>query len=136
MADVANNILEKIVENAVVVNQEKSYKTKDYVRRAKLKYELKKYAEDPEYRTKRLESCKKSHQNNPEKYREYSKLYMREYRAKKKADKLLQETTKTSQSITPIVDLPINNLLTDSIIEITNEITNDITDKLLTVEIN
>ena len=61
---------------------------------------------------------------------------MREYRAKKKADKLLQETTKTSQSITPIVDLPINNLLTDSIIEITNEITNDITDKLLTVEIN
>jgi hypothetical protein len=72
-----------VVDNENVANQEKVYKTKDYVRRAKLKYELKKYAEDPEYKTKRLESCKKSHQKNPEKYREYSKLYMREYRKRK-----------------------------------------------------
>ena len=102
MADVVNNVLENIVENSVVVNQEKTYKTKDYVRRAKLKYELKKYAEDPEYRTKRLESCKKSHQKNPEKYREYSKLYMREYRAKKKLEAAATITAAIPEQQAPI----------------------------------
>jgi hypothetical protein len=102
MADVVNNVLENIVENSVVVNQEKTYKTKDYVRRAKLKYELKKYAEDPEYRTKRLESCKKSQQKNPEKYREYSKLYMREYRAKKKLEAAATITAAIPEQQAPI----------------------------------
>lgn len=69
---------------------EKVYKNKDYVRRAKLKYEKKKYAEDPEYRAKKLEIIKQCHNKNLEKYREYSRLYMREYRAKKKLEKQQQ----------------------------------------------
>lgn len=77
----------KVVEQNEIVVTEKVYKTKDYVRRAKQKYEHKKYIEDPEYRDKRLESIKKSHQKNADKYREYSRLYMREYRAKKKLEK-------------------------------------------------
>ena len=82
MIDVESNVVapdEKVVS-------EKVYKTKDYVRRAHLKYVKKKYAEDPIYKEKCLESIKKSHQKNPEKYREYSRIYMREYRAKKKLE--------------------------------------------------
>ncbi len=77
---------EAVKQNEAVVT-EKVYKTKDYVRRAKLKYEHKKYTEDPEYRDKRLASVKQSQQKNLDKYREYSRLYMREYRAKKKLEK-------------------------------------------------
>ena len=77
-----------IEENKELINDkiEKTYKTKDYVRRAANKYKKKKYAEDPEFRQKHLESSKKSQQKNSEKYREYRKNYMREYRAKKKAE--------------------------------------------------
>jgi hypothetical protein len=83
MANVESNVVapyEKVVS-------EKVYKTKDYVRRAHQKYANKKYSSDVDYREKRLESSKKSHQKNPEKYREYSRIYMREYRAKKKLEK-------------------------------------------------
>lgn len=77
----------KIVEPNENIVTEKVYKTKDYIRRAHQKYAKKRYETDTEYREKRIESSKKSHQKNPDKYREYSKLYMREYRAKKKLEK-------------------------------------------------
>jgi len=77
---------EAVKQNEAVVT-EKVYKTKDYVRRANNKYRKKKYTEDPEYREKQIERCKQSHKKNPDKYREDSRLYMREYRAKKKLEK-------------------------------------------------
>jgi hypothetical protein len=66
----------------------KEYKTKEYVRRAKRNYEKKKNLEDPDYKKKRLESCKKSQEKNKEKYKEQKRLYMQKYRAKKKLEKL------------------------------------------------
>ena len=97
MVDVESNVVapdEKVVS-------EKVYKTKDYVRRAHLKYAKKKYAEDPVYREKRLESIKKSHQKNPDKYREYSRIYMREYRAKKKLENANTDTN-AEDNIIPV----------------------------------
>ena len=71
---------------------EKTYKQKDYIRRAANKYKKKKYAEDPEFRQKHIDSSKKSQQKNSEKYKEYRKNYMREYRARKKAEKNKSDT--------------------------------------------
>lgn len=71
--------------------ENKDYKTKDYVRRALNKYRQKKYEEDEEFKKKTLEGCKKNYIKNKddEEYKTKRKLYMREYRAKKKAEKLL-----------------------------------------------
>ena len=108
MTDVEINISE---QKTIVNKQEKVYKTKDYVRRAKHNYEIKKYAEDLEYRKKKLESIKQSHKKNPEKYREYSRIYMREYRAKKKVEKqLLTETTLKPEDIIHTQDNIEHNL--------------------------
>ncbi len=73
-------------ENKNVIT-EKVYKTKDYVRRAVNNYRKKRYATDAEYREKQKETIISSQQKKPEKYREYKRLYMREYRAKKKLEK-------------------------------------------------
>ena len=99
----------------VIQNEEKIYKTKDYVRRANNKYRKKKYAEDLEYRQKQLECCKQSLSKNPEKYKEYKKNYMREYRARKKLEKEQANTENTQDDpvkqydiITKISDIVIN----------------------------
>lgn len=65
-------------------SSEVKYKTKDYVRRAINKYKKKKYAEDEEFRKKQSISSKKSYEKNKDKHKEKRKLYMREYRARKK----------------------------------------------------
>jgi len=69
----------------------KDYKTKNYVRRAMNKYRKKKYNEDEDYKNKTLECSKNNYNKNKdnEEYKMKRKLYMREYRAKKKAEKLL-----------------------------------------------
>jgi len=69
----------------------KDYKTKNYVRRAMNKYRKKKYNEDEDYKKKTLECSKNNYNKNKddEEYKMKRKLYMREYRAKKKAENLL-----------------------------------------------
>lgn len=78
---------------------EKQFKTKDYVRRAVNKYRQKKYNEDEEYRTKNKECTRNNYNKNKddEAYKMKRKLYMREYRAKKKAEKL--QSPAASESI-------------------------------------
>jgi len=112
MTDIINK---EIVENNIIVD-EKVYKTKDYVRRAINKYRKKKYSENEEYRKKQIEQVAISQKKNPEKYREYSKIYMREYRARKKAEKISRESNK---------DISVDNksdINNEKIIEITHEI--------------
>lgn len=76
----------------------KGYKTKDYVRRATNKYRNKKYNEDEAFKKKTLECSKQNYNKhkNDEEYKTKRKLYMREYRAKKKAEKLLAQQTQSS----------------------------------------
>ena len=68
----------------------KSYKTKDYVRRANSKYRNRKYKEDEEFRKRHKESKKKNYEKNKDnkEYKEKRNKYMREYRARKKEEKL------------------------------------------------
>lgn len=80
---------------------DKQYKTKDYVRRASNKYRQKKYKEDEEYRKDKIAKSILNYEKNKDKiknknkddeeYKTKRKLYMREYRAKKKAEKQLAE---------------------------------------------
>jgi hypothetical protein len=84
-----------IISNVI----EKQYKTKDYVRWASNKYRQKKYNEDKEYRKDKIAKSMLNYEKNKDKIKdkyknnvetkERRKLYMREYRAKKKAEKLL-----------------------------------------------
>jgi len=53
----------------VIQNEEKIYKTKDYIRRANNKYRKNKYAEDLEYRQKQLEYCKQNIKNIKKMYK-------------------------------------------------------------------
>ena len=96
MSDIETNFVENDNQNDNQNINEKIYKTKDYVRRAINKYKKKSYAEDEEYREKQKEIIYLSKQKNIDKCRVYSKLYMREYRAKKKEEKQKNiETTNT-----------------------------------------
>ena len=121
MTDVENNISE---QKEVVNKQEKVYKTKDYVRRAINNYKKKRYAGDVEFREKQKQIVVSSQKKNPEKYREYSRIYMREYRAKKKAEKQLQSATtikiEGSQNTQDNVEHNLSNQLTILTIEETN----------------
>ncbi len=74
-----------------VDTKQKDFKTKDYVRRAVRNYERKRYAEDPEFRKKKIECSKEHKKNNIEKTREYNREYMRKYRKNKKKNKLNDE---------------------------------------------
>ena len=100
MTDVENNTLVNKPDEIIKV-----YKTKDYVRRAVNKYRKKKYATDEEYRAKQLISCKNSHEKNRENYKEQKRLYMRDYRAKKKAVKQATATTEVVEAIAVDPDL-------------------------------
>ena len=112
MTDIINK---EVVENNTIVD-EKVYKTKDYVRRAINKYRKKKYSEDAEYREKQKDTVIASHQKHIEKYREQSRIYMREYRARKKAEVKEQAPNKdTSVDIT-------TDIHNEKVIEITTEI--------------
>ena len=77
-------------------------KMQDSLKKAKNKYCKKRYAEDPEFRQKQIKQIALSQKKNPEKYREYSKLYMREYRAKKKSEAAATTTTATLEQQAPI----------------------------------
>jgi hypothetical protein len=80
---------------------EKVYKTKDYVRRAVNNYRKKRYATDAEYREKQKETIISSQQKKPEKYREYKRLYMREYRSKKKLEKANANVNGGGETVNP-----------------------------------
>jgi hypothetical protein len=96
MSDIETNFVENDNKNDNQNINEKIYKTKDYVRRAINKYQKKRYAEDEEYREKQIEYVMLAQKKKPEKYKEYKKIYMREYRAKKKEEKQKNiETTNT-----------------------------------------
>lgn len=79
----------------------KEFKTKDYVRRANNKYRKKKYNEDEEYRKATIAKSILNYEKNKEKIKdkytndaetkERRKLYMRQYRARKKTEKQLAE---------------------------------------------
>jgi hypothetical protein len=87
------------------------YKTPDYVRRAVNKYRNKKYNEDEKYRNHHIEMVKLNYEKNKEKYREQRKAYMREYRARKKAEKEQKpaEPSTTSNLEDSIKSLDIKN---------------------------
>ena len=86
-----------------IVDVNKVYKTPDYVRRANRNYARKRYQEDPEYREKKNKLSHEYKQKNIEKTREYKRNYMREYRAKKKAEKAAR-----------VVESPDSNNLKDA----------------------
>ena len=65
---------------------EKVCKTKTYILRANWNYKQKRLIIDEEYKTRINESKKKYREKNKDKYNERQRLYMREYRAKKKAE--------------------------------------------------
>ena len=71
-------------------NSEKSnlYKTKDYVRRANRNYYHNKLKFDNEYKTKAYENHKKFIENNRTIVNEKMRNYMRQYRERKKNEKL------------------------------------------------
>ena len=78
-------------------------KIQESLKKAKNKYCKKRYAEDPEFRKKQIEQVAICQKKNPEKYKEYKKQYMREYRARKKAENTQKlendETTTISSSV-------------------------------------
>ena len=89
--------------NETIENNEtpvKEYKTKDYVRRANNKYKKNKYANDDEYRKKQIETCRKSQEKNKEKYKEKKRLYMQQYRAKKKIENIKSQEQVIQQMTT------------------------------------
>lgn len=90
---------------------EKQFKTKDYVRRAVNKYRQKMYNGDEEYRTKNKECTRNNYNKNKdnEEYKMKRKLYMREYRAKKKAEKL--QSPAASESISNDNNIVVHNNL-------------------------
>jgi hypothetical protein len=71
----------------LISHEDKKYKTPEYTRRAIKKYTEKRYWEDPDYRKKKNKQSHEYKKKNIEKTREYYRNYMREYRAKKKAEK-------------------------------------------------
>jgi hypothetical protein len=77
-------------------------KMQDSLRKAKNKYCKKRYAEDPEFRKKQIEQIALSQKKNPEKYKEYKKNYMREYRAKKKSEAAATITAAIPEQQPPI----------------------------------
>jgi hypothetical protein len=91
-------------------------KIQESLKKAKNKYCKKRYAADPEFRKKQIEQVAISQKKNPEKYKEYKKQYMREYRARKKTEKIeLSPNKDTSLDIT-------SDIHNEKVIEITNEI--------------
>lgn len=68
---------------------------KEYVQRAQRNYRLRKIENDPNY--KEMERQKKNEyiEKNREQYNESRKLYMREYRARKKAEQKSTEENTT-----------------------------------------
>jgi len=67
-------------DNATQSNLDSKYKTKDYIRRAVNNYKKKRYAEDIDYRNKQILQIKECQLKNSEKYKEYKRNYMRQYR--------------------------------------------------------
>lgn len=103
--DIVNNKLKNI--DASEKQDCKTLKTKDYILRAKRKYERKRYQEDPEFRKNKIEGSNEHKKKNIEKTREYYRKYMRKYRDKKKAEKVekaVSETTTPSTDITDTID--------------------------------
>lgn len=89
----------------------KQYKTPEYTRRAIKNYEQKN-KDDPEFKQKKIEINKNYREKNADKIRDYKRNYMREYRAKKKADKVIIpiNNSNTANDITDVVNtLTINN---------------------------
>ena len=70
--------------------------TKEYVKRAKKNYRLRKLETDPEYAEQMKQKSKQYRENNKDQYNESMRLYMQKYRAKKKAEK--QATTTSIQT--------------------------------------
>jgi len=93
------NEINKLQSDAIA----KLAKIQESLKKAKNKYCKKRYAEDPEFRKKQIEQVAICQKKNPEKYKEYKKQYMREYRAKKKAENTQKlandETTTISSSV-------------------------------------
>ena len=61
--------------------------TKDYVKRAKRNYRIRRLENDPEYAEQLRQKHKEYREKHKEKYNESRRNYLREYRAKKKAEK-------------------------------------------------
>ena len=92
MTDKTNNELnQSIVDkhcNTCTCSCKIKKERKDYVKRAQQNYRLRKLESDTNYADKLREQKRNYIENNKEKYNEYKRVYMKEYRAKKKAEKL------------------------------------------------
>lgn len=92
MADKTNNELnQSIVDkhcNTCTCSCKIKKETKEYVKRAKRNYRLRKLENDTNYAENMKQKSKQYRDNNKEQYNESMRLYMQKYRAKKKAEKL------------------------------------------------
>lgn len=90
----SNKEIKKCCKCECVSNSKKE--TKEYVKRAKKNYRLRKLEADPEYAEQMKQKSKQYRENNKDQYNESMRLYMQKYRAKKKAEQ--QATTTTIQT--------------------------------------
>ena len=97
MTDKTNNELNQSIEvkhcNTCKCSCKVKKERKEYVKRAQQNYRLRKLETDPNYAEKLREQKRNHIEKNKEQYNEYKRVYMREYRAKKKAEKLAASST-------------------------------------------
>jgi hypothetical protein len=101
----------------IILLDEKIYKTKSYVRKAVNKYRNKKMQICPEFKEKVMESNRIYREKNKEKLNEKQRLYMQEYRRKKKneSNKLVKNEDTNADTIQN-KDLIINSMSNLSVV--------------------
>jgi len=105
----------------IILLDEKIYKTKSYVRKAVNKYRNKKMQICPEYKEKVMESNRIYREKNKEKLNEKQRLYMQEYRRKKKneSNKLVKNEDTSADTNADTIqnkDLIINSMSNLSVV--------------------
>jgi len=81
----SNKEIKKCCKCECACNSKKEIK--DYVKRAKRNYRIRRLENDPEYAEQLRQKHKEYREKHKEKYNESRRNYLREYRAKKKAEK-------------------------------------------------
>lgn len=75
---------------------------KEYIQRAKRNYRLRKIEADPNYKETERKKVQEYIEKNKEQYKEGRKLYMREYRARKKKEEATNNVTQITDGINAI----------------------------------
>jgi len=95
----SNKEIKKCCKCECACNSKKEIK--DYIKRAKRNYRIRRLENDPEYAEQLRQKHKEYREIHKEKYNESRRNYLREYRAKKKAEK---------QATTTLIQTGIENL--------------------------